>query len=209
MARVGVRVRVPALPRAPQVRAREGAMSLIVVVDHDNDAWDVRQSHSHSRPIPLHCPQLLQLPPVYQNLFLALSRQPCHACGQRRSELALCLVCGLTMCVGEGNCSDPAGECLWVWVWLCVCMCVRVNRRRIPTPHLTIPHPTLPLSERRGRCSAHAAHCGASAGVFLLAEHTQLLALRSHRACFMPSPYLDSYGEEDQGLRRGRLLSLR
>jgi len=131
VARVGVRVRVPALPRAPQ---------------------------------------LLQLPPVYQNLFLALSRQPCHACGQRRSELALCLVCGLTMCVGEGNCSDPA--------------------------------------ERRGRCSAHAAHCGASAGVFLLAEHTQLLALRSHRACFMPSPYLDSYGEEDQGLRRGRLLSL-
>ena len=54
----------------------------------------------------------------------------------------------------------------------------------------------------------HAERCGAGVGVFLLVKATRMLLLRRQRACLYPSPYLDSHGEEDSYLKRGRPLYL-
>lgn len=40
-------------------------------------------------------------------------------------------------------------------------------------------------------------------------DNTRLLSIRGTRICFMPSLYLDAHGEEDPGMRRGKLLRLR
>uniref|UniRef100_A0A8C6SAN5 E3 ubiquitin-protein ligase n=1 Tax=Neogobius melanostomus TaxID=47308 RepID=A0A8C6SAN5_9GOBI len=49
-----------------------------------------------------------------------------------------------------------------------------------------------------GACTYHALTCGAGAGLFL----------RVRECCFYPPPYLDDYGETDQGLKRGNPLRL-
>ncbi|KAL6074411.1 E3 ubiquitin-protein ligase ubr1 [Balamuthia mandrillaris] len=60
-----------------------------------------------------------------------------------------------------------------------------------------------------GECNQHAQECGAGEGMFLLLNHTIVVLLR-HRieGTFYLSPYLDSHGEEDFGLKRGRPLFL-
>eukprot|EP01087_Luapelamoeba_hula_P008739 TRINITY_DN2207_c2_g1_i1.p1 TRINITY_DN2207_c2_g1~~TRINITY_DN2207_c2_g1_i1.p1 ORF type:complete len:511 (-),score=126.90 TRINITY_DN2207_c2_g1_i1:159-1472(-) len=61
----------------------------------------------------------------------------------------------------------------------------------------------------KGECNQHARRCGAGEGVFLLANDTVILILRyGVEGRLWNSPYLDSHGEEDQGLRRGRPLAL-
>jgi len=120
-------------------------------------------------PLLPRAPQLVELPASFQDLFLALVDRPCELCGVRRSELALCLVCGRRMCVGERHCRSADGH---------------------------------------GRCASHTAACGARVGVFMLLEHTRILALRGPRMCFIPSLYLDAFGEEDSNMRRGKLLRL-
>lgn len=60
-----------------------------------------------------------------------------------------------------------------------------------------------------GACNYHAHVCGADVGIFLRVRDCEILLLASpHRGCFMPAPYLDSYGETDQGLKRGNPLKL-
>jgi len=60
----------------------------------------------------------------------------------------------------------------------------------------------------RGSCTQHAETCGGGIGMFLLLKKCQVVLIRSRFASFYLSPYLDSHGEEDIGLRRGRPLSL-
>lgn len=60
-----------------------------------------------------------------------------------------------------------------------------------------------------GACTYHASKCGAGVGIFLRVRECEVLFLRSpNRGCFITPPYLDEYGEPDQGLRRGNPLRL-
>jgi len=58
-------------------------------------------------------------------------------------------------------------------------------------------------------CSAHAQYCGAGTGIFLeLRECNIILLQKLFRGCTIKAPYLDVYGETDQGLKRGNPLTL-
>ncbi|XP_076176131.1 ubr1 ubiquitin ligase [Ptiloglossa arizonensis] len=60
-----------------------------------------------------------------------------------------------------------------------------------------------------GACTYHANKCGAGVGMFLRVRECEILFLRCpNRGSFVCSPYLDEYGETDQGLRRGNPLWL-
>lgn len=60
-----------------------------------------------------------------------------------------------------------------------------------------------------GACTYHTHHCGAGACMFLRVRECEILLMASpNRGCFMTPPYLDDYGETDQGLRRGNPLRL-
>uniref|UniRef100_UPI003AACA498 E3 ubiquitin-protein ligase UBR2-like n=1 Tax=Centroberyx gerrardi TaxID=166262 RepID=UPI003AACA498 len=60
-----------------------------------------------------------------------------------------------------------------------------------------------------GACTAHSFTCGAGLGLFLRVRESQVLFLAGKtKGCFYPPPYLDDYGETDQGLRRGNPLHL-
>lgn len=59
-----------------------------------------------------------------------------------------------------------------------------------------------------GACTAHTMSCGAGAGAFLRIRDCEVLLLGFNKGCFMSAPYLDEYGESDQGLRRGNALRL-
>uniref|UniRef100_A0A3Q3NC12 E3 ubiquitin-protein ligase n=1 Tax=Mastacembelus armatus TaxID=205130 RepID=A0A3Q3NC12_9TELE len=60
-----------------------------------------------------------------------------------------------------------------------------------------------------GACTAHTFTCGAGLGLFLRVRESQVLFLAGKtKGCFYPPPYLDDYGETDQGLKRGNPLHL-
>lgn len=65
------------------------------------------------------------------------------------------------------------------------------------------------LGAQVGSCTFHALHCGAGCGLFLQVRRCQVLVLAiPNRGTFMTPPYVDDYGETDQGLRRGNRLQL-
>ncbi|XP_055625385.1 E3 ubiquitin-protein ligase UBR1 [Toxorhynchites rutilus septentrionalis] len=59
-----------------------------------------------------------------------------------------------------------------------------------------------------GSCTYHVHTCGAGIGIFLRIRDSEILLLGMNKGCFIPAPYLDEYGETDQGLRRGNPLRL-
>ncbi|XP_074503572.1 E3 ubiquitin-protein ligase UBR2 isoform X2 [Sebastes fasciatus] len=60
-----------------------------------------------------------------------------------------------------------------------------------------------------GACTAHTFICGAGLGLFLRVRESQVLFVAGKtKGCFYPPPYLDDYGETDQGLKRGNPLHL-
>lgn len=59
-----------------------------------------------------------------------------------------------------------------------------------------------------GACTYHAIECGAGVGLFLRIRDSEILLLGMNKGSFMSAPYLDEYGETDQGLRRGNPLRL-
>ncbi|XP_012250571.1 E3 ubiquitin-protein ligase UBR2 [Athalia rosae] len=60
-----------------------------------------------------------------------------------------------------------------------------------------------------GACTYHASKCGTGVGIFLRVRECEILFLRSpNRGSLACPPYLDEYGETDQGLRRGNPLRL-
>ncbi|XP_058445563.1 E3 ubiquitin-protein ligase UBR1-like [Malaya genurostris] len=59
-----------------------------------------------------------------------------------------------------------------------------------------------------GSCTYHVHTCGAGIGIFLRIRDSEVLLLGMNKGCFIPAPYLDEYGETDQGLRRGNPLRL-
>jgi hypothetical protein len=61
---------------------------------------------------------------------------------------------------------------------------------------------------RESGCQTHAVTCGAGTGVYLLIRRTTILLQRFARQSPWPSPYLDTFGEEDIGMARGKPLYL-
>ncbi|KNC21244.1 E3 ubiquitin-protein ligase UBR1, partial [Lucilia cuprina] len=59
-----------------------------------------------------------------------------------------------------------------------------------------------------GACTYHAFFCGAEIAPFLRIRDCQIVYLGKNKGCFVQPPYLDEYGETDQGLRRGNPLRL-
>uniref|UniRef100_A0A182LSQ1 E3 ubiquitin-protein ligase n=1 Tax=Anopheles culicifacies TaxID=139723 RepID=A0A182LSQ1_9DIPT len=59
-----------------------------------------------------------------------------------------------------------------------------------------------------GSCTYHTAECGAGIGIFLRIRDAEILLLGINKGCFIAAPYVDEYGETDQGLRRGNPLRL-
>ncbi|XP_053678473.1 E3 ubiquitin-protein ligase UBR1 [Anopheles nili] len=59
-----------------------------------------------------------------------------------------------------------------------------------------------------GSCTYHTDECGAGIGIFLRIRDAEILLLGINKGCFIAAPYLDEYGETDQGLRRGNPLRL-
>lgn len=59
-----------------------------------------------------------------------------------------------------------------------------------------------------GACNYHTEVCGAGAGIFLRIRDAEILWLGQNTGAFTSAPYLDDYGETDQGLRRGNPLHL-
>ncbi|ESQ40148.1 hypothetical protein EUTSA_v10012411mg [Eutrema salsugineum] len=61
---------------------------------------------------------------------------------------------------------------------------------------------------RESGCQTHAMTCGAGTGVYLLIRRTTILLQRFARQSPWPSPYLDTFGEEDIDMMRGKPLYL-
>ncbi|KAE9047645.1 hypothetical protein PR003_g968 [Phytophthora rubi] len=59
-----------------------------------------------------------------------------------------------------------------------------------------------------GECTRHAAECGGGVGIVLLLEQCRIAVVGGSMAAYFPSPYVDTHGEEDIGLQRGRPLRL-
>lgn len=60
-----------------------------------------------------------------------------------------------------------------------------------------------------GACTAHSHSCGAGTGLFLRVRECKVVLFSGRtKGCFVSPPYLDQYGETDQGLRRGNPLTL-
>ncbi|XP_067891467.1 E3 ubiquitin-protein ligase ubr3 isoform X1 [Heterodontus francisci] len=57
-------------------------------------------------------------------------------------------------------------------------------------------------------CVLHSQNCGAGTGIFLLINASVIIVIRGHRFCLWGSVYLDTHGEEDRDLRRGKPLYL-
>lgn len=68
--------------------------------------------------------------------------------------------------------------------------------------------PELERNGTVGACTHHAHYCGAGIGMFLRIRDCEILLLGIGKGCFVSPPYLDEYGETDQGLRRGNPLRL-
>ncbi|KAL0076978.1 hypothetical protein J3Q64DRAFT_1811303 [Phycomyces blakesleeanus] len=58
--------------------------------------------------------------------------------------------------------------------------------------------------EEEGECNLHTLECGGDIGVFLSVKRCVLILLHNGNGWFIDAPYLDSHGEVDQGLRRGK-----
>ncbi|KAI9304495.1 hypothetical protein BJ944DRAFT_202608 [Cunninghamella echinulata] len=58
--------------------------------------------------------------------------------------------------------------------------------------------------DEEGECNLHTLDCGGDIGIFLSVKRCVLILLHNGNGWFMNAPYLDTHGEVDQGLRRGR-----
>lgn len=59
-----------------------------------------------------------------------------------------------------------------------------------------------------GACTFHASSCNNEVAPFLQIRECQVMLLGMNKGCMVLPPYLDEYGETDQGLRRGNPLTL-
>ncbi|CAG9464054.1 unnamed protein product [Pedinophyceae sp. YPF-701] len=134
------------------------------------------------------------------DFFLATCEMRCGHCKRREGvDVAMCLACGACMCCGGyRSCETAAAVAGAVEPNWDACEAPREGERA-----------GLGVSTRGvARCFQHARRCGGGAGLFILLESTRVVVLRDHRFAVAPGVYLDSYGDEDISMRRGRPLFL-
>jgi len=56
--------------------------------------------------------------------------------------------------------------------------------------------------------TSHSINCGAGTAIYLSVHSSTIVVVRGKRACLWGSVYLDSFGEEDRELKRGKPLFL-
>ena len=124
---------------------------------------------------------LIPLPREFSQLFYQACQATCPVTGKTAVKPALCLMCGTYVCAQSTCCQvmEHSGPA--------------ANRSRMRV---------------FGACSVHSAKCGAGKGIFLLPKTCTLVILDHERGCLHPPPYVDSHGERDPGLTRGRPLFL-
>lgn len=54
----------------------------------------------------------------------------------------------------------------------------------------------------------HSIDCGGGTAMYLVVTSSYIIVIRGRRACLWGSVYLDSFGEEDRELKRGKPLYL-
>ncbi|KAG2392551.1 hypothetical protein C9374_011276 [Naegleria lovaniensis] len=106
----------------------------------------------------------IELPRLYEDIFLQYHNEACPECGKKLENPTLCLITGKI-------------------AWLKNCSCSK--------------------DEPLGKCTRHAREHFSGFGLFLMVPSSRLLLLHEGRSSILPSPYLDSMGEEDKNLRRG------
>ncbi|XP_045504697.1 E3 ubiquitin-protein ligase UBR1 isoform X2 [Colias croceus] len=134
---------------------------------------------------PSEPPRLINLPEDFSELMNIVSEFSCPNSEREDSKNpTMCLVCGQILCSQSYCCQIE----------------MKKSGGRSGSG-----------TELVGAVVAHATWCGAGAGVFLRVRDCELLLLAAPspaRGALLPAPYLDSYGETDQGLRRGNPLHL-
>ncbi|CAK1542493.1 unnamed protein product [Leptosia nina] len=132
-------------------------------------------------------PRLINLPEDFSELMNIVSEFSCPNSEREDSKNpTMCLVCGQILCSQSYCC-------------------------QIEIKKSTSRSGSGSGSELVGAVVAHALWCGAGAGIFLRVRECELLLLgvpSPSRGAMLAAPYLDSYGETDQGLRRGNPLHL-
>ncbi|TPX55891.1 hypothetical protein PhCBS80983_g04953 [Powellomyces hirtus] len=58
--------------------------------------------------------------------------------------------------------------------------------------------------EDKGECHIHSRGCGGDVGIYFIIKKCVIYLMHNDNGCFIHPPYLDSHGEVDVGLRRGR-----
>ncbi|XP_050682744.1 E3 ubiquitin-protein ligase UBR1 isoform X2 [Leptidea sinapis] len=141
---------------------------------------DVRVVTEPSEP-----PRLIDLPEDFSELMNIVSEFSCP--NSERDDTknpTMCLVCGQILCSQSYCCQ------------------IEINK-------WSGRGGAASSSELVGAVSWHALRCGGGAGLFLRVRDCELLPMCAPaRAALLPAPYLDCYGETDQGLRRGNPLRL-
>jgi E3 ubiquitin-protein ligase UBR1 len=61
---------------------------------------------------------------------------------------------------------------------------------------------------QRGECNLHLSTCGGNYGIFFKVKTNLVFLLYHSNGTFIYSPYLDSHGEVDVGLQKGRRQTL-
>ncbi|KAJ2945313.1 hypothetical protein O0L34_g9400 [Tuta absoluta] len=143
--------------------------------------WFNKEIPPHVVVEPKEPPKLMPLPDDFSELMNVVSEFSCPNSEREDSKYpTMCLVCGQILCSQSYCCQTE----------------IRKTGRSGGSEHV-------------GAVVAHAMQCGAGAGVFLRVRECELLLLCAPaRGALLPAPYLDKYGETDQGLRRGNPLCL-
>ena len=137
-------------------------------------------------------PQLITLPEEYSDLFKRIHVFSCpFSMRGNSSNPSLCLVCGMVVC-SQSKCCQSELDGVTVGAAMAhsykcsagMCRCVTLQGRINTTLYL-------------------------GSGLFLQLKECKLVMFCGMtRGCYVSPPYLDQYGEPDQGLKRGKPLTL-
>ncbi|XP_052749909.1 E3 ubiquitin-protein ligase UBR1 isoform X2 [Galleria mellonella] len=153
--------------------------------------WFKGKIPAHIVTEPSEPPRLIPLPDDFSELMNVVSEFSCPNSEKEDSKYpTMCLVCSQILCSQS--------------------YCCQIEIRKPRTGSGGGGRGGRDSStEHVGAAVGHALRCGAGAGVFLRVRDCELMLLAAPaRGAMLPAPYLDSYGETDQGLRRGNPLHL-
>ena len=179
------------IPSSPE-QLLDSPYSLLLAkkwVTHPNVA--IISSHEGPSQFLTAVPKLINLPDDYSELFKKIHSFSCPFSNKGNSSTpSLCLVCGMVVC-SQSKCCQSEIEGVTVGASIAhsykcsagMCLCV-FRRKSKSTSYLGL-------------------------GLFLQLKECRLVMFRGMTSgCYVSPPYQDQYGEPDQGLKRGKPLTL-